>query len=160
MPDHVKNPGKWTKYDLEDDGTQKPEFKGLNAHQINQRAALEFLQRNNDGSNTPQTEEIACNTGTSDTDQPQFVFKRPKKDNHSQYMRTAKGQEHQRSTLGNKFGAVTMPEYVVGSKREKKLRQSSFDNKKNVSLKSTSVTLSHLDDDDDEEEEEEEEANI
>ena len=40
-PDFVRNPGKWAKYSLADDGTN--ELKGLTADQVNKHVALQFL---------------------------------------------------------------------------------------------------------------------
>ena len=44
IPDFIKNPAKWTMYDLSDDGTEILSEEGLSDDQVNKRAAFQFLE--------------------------------------------------------------------------------------------------------------------
>lgn len=125
VPDYMKHPERWVKYDLKNDGTER--MAGMSADLQNKAAALEFLKMRT-GSVTKQTENTV-DTGTTGT----VKFKKPELKLPGCNTPLSAYQE---VTCNN-----MMKEYVVGAKREKKLKrtQQPVDHV-------SSVHLSHLED--------------
>lgn len=122
VPDYIKHPERWVKYDLKNDGTER--MAGMSADQQNREAALEFLQMRT-ASATKRTNN-AVDTGTV----------------KSKVKLSRCNAPHEEVTCSR--GSNMMKEYVVGAKREKKL-------KRNQQRESTpdhvsSVHLSYLED--------------
>ena len=83
VPDYLKNPNKWTKYDLVDDGTShRAGYEGLNDDQVNRKAALDFIH------SLRQHKAPPTETGRhDDSSDGKITFKRP-----SRVKRTASPQ--------------------------------------------------------------------
>lgn len=128
VPDYIKHPQKWVKYDLKNDGTER--MAGMSADQQNRAAALEFLQMRT-GSVTKESDNT-MDTRTTGTVQ----FEKPKL--------KVSGCNAPLSACQEVACNNTMKEYIVGAKRERNL-------KKTRQPESTidhvpSVRLSHLED--------------
>lgn len=128
-PDYIKHPEKWVKYDLKNDGTER--MAGMSADQQNRAAALEFLKMRT-GSVTKQTDNTV-DTGTTGT----VKFKKPKLKPSGCSAPLSACQE---VTCNN-----MMKEYVVGAKRERKLKRTQQP-ESTVDRVSSTVHLSHLED--------------
>ena len=74
VPDHVRNPRKWTKYDLSDDGTHNSEYEGLSSDQLNRRAAFEFLNQLR-GKELKSCDQETSPSGSRDGEKPQVTFR-------------------------------------------------------------------------------------
>lgn len=88
VPDYLKNPNKWTKYDLVDDGTShRAGYEGLNDDQVNRKAALDFIH------SLRQHKAPPTETGRhNDSSDGKITFKRP-----SRVKRTASPQSFNES---------------------------------------------------------------
>ena len=122
-PDYIRHPGRWTRYDLKEDGTES-----MSDDQVNKVAASQFLHERKGLSECEATRPI----------EEKVIFKRPK---DKEFVTTSSSSGGSRSSsAGN---VHVMPEYEVGKKRE---------HKKEVHSGQTSachsVKLSHLEEDD------------
>ena len=126
-PDYVRNPSKWTKYDLKEDGSQV--LRGMSEDQVNKYAAFEFLDQvkkrkimsglEQSGDTDPDEEEIASESA-------KVVFKKPKRkvgrSEHKESLDRDRTVDTQQSHVGS-GGGVKMAEYVVGSKAAARLQR-------------------------------------
>lgn len=149
VPDHVVHPKKWTKYDLTDDGTKNSDFKGLTSDQVNRKAAFEFLNtlKHKDSETTPSETTPAGTSLPVKFKKPSKVVKEVSKEpGHDTCQPASTG-----SSGPHGSGAMVMPEYVVGAKKQQRptpnrpVAQTSRSS-------ASSVVLSHLDHEEDEEE--------
>jgi hypothetical protein len=148
VPQHVLSPEKWTKYSLENDGSD--EFRGLNEHSLNKHAAHSFLSDlkkrksvENSRENSPSSKRSKSESDNraSKTDN----IKSHKTNTNEQTSNTSSKNLEVSSSIDNddsnllfkkpepkidtssskasaggwKDGTYTMPEYFVGSARTK-----------------------------------------
>ena len=146
VPCHVVHPKKWTKYDLSDDGTKNSDFKGLSSDQVNRKAAFEFLNtlKHKDSETTPSE------TTPTDTSLP-LKFKKPSKV-MKEVSKETKDHDHDHQSVSgpHSSGAMLMPEYVVGAKKQQRPARPTAQASRSSA---SSVMLSHLGNDDEEDEE-------
>ena len=170
-PDYIRNPHRWKKYDLTDDGSIKKDFgDGLTDDQVNRRAALSFIadlrKRKESERHTDVHEDLPHTDATSD--QPKIIFRNPKnpgrKCRGSQIEDETQGKAGSRPQLTSDHamevsggctrdsGIFRMPEYVVGSKRNRTSREveSSGSCSTSCKTKKKMVTLTHLNEDEEE----------
>lgn len=162
-PDFVRNPGKWTKYSLADDGTK--ELKGLTADQVNKHVAFQFLdelkkrkcsEQSLSGSDSLQIPQ----SNPSEVQSRKVVFKKPiaardLKEDDSKSKQLVFGEGG-----GVGAGVIRMSEYTVGTKttQKKKLphrgiimdegKGKQSNDRQDASTAKRPITLSHLDFDD------------
>lgn len=114
VPDHVLHPQKWTKYSLEEDGSEQ--MGRMNANDINKHAALSFLdelkERRKSGSGSQSSKKSADFVKDSDFGkniaESKLHFSKPRSTDNTE-------METERISFGSqKDGVHTMPEYVVG----------------------------------------------
>ena len=128
-PDYVRNPSKWTKYDLKEDGSQV--LRGMSQDQVNKYAAFQFLdeikKRKLSSSRTTHSNETGNTESENSAETTKVVFKKPSKSvsRTGKQSRTRdgvksededlkmRGQESHGASGG---GGIKMAEYVVGSK--------------------------------------------
>lgn len=160
VPDHVRNPRKWTKYDLSDDGTNNSEYEGLNSDQLNRRAAFEFLHQLR-GKELESCDQETPPSGSRDGEKSQVTFK-PKRQGISHDVKQGpihRGPGDQTDKAHYQSGVLRMPEYVVGSKQQrkhplaKKTLSGGSEELNRTSTSTSSVRLSHLDTQEEDEEE-------
>ena len=115
-PDYAINPSKWTKYNLDDDGTKGLIGSGMSADQVNKYAAFEFLkkrdelQRESSEGNEEEEEKI---TGGK------VIFKKPVKESmRGRCERMEEVDKRQGEGVGIGAGVYVMPEYKVGGRKE------------------------------------------
>lgn len=169
-PDFVRNPGKWTKYSLADDGTK--ELKGLTADQVNKHVAFQFLdelkkrkhsEQSSSGSDSLQISQ----SKPSEVQSQKVVFKKPivardlkEGGNECDGMPESARSKSKQVVFGEGGGAgagvIRMSEYTVGTKtkQKKKLPHRGIitdegkgehsDDDKDASTAKRSITLSHL----------------
>jgi len=133
VPDHKKNPGKWTKYSLADVDTM--------TDKSNSAAAFDFL---NTIKARKQSDEGIMETEEPSTDHKP-VFKRPKKKT-----KTTAGQDKQ-SSGGSFVGSKhVLPEYVVGATAKSSSAQKAEKKVSTSKGAGNTLRLSHLDEEEDE----------
>ena len=74
-PDYVKNPSKWTKYELKDDGSEV--LRGMSQDRVNKYAAFQFLdevKKRKMSTRLQQDSEDSITDGVA-----KVVFKKPLK---------------------------------------------------------------------------------
>lgn len=136
-PDYVRNPSKWTKYDLKEDGSQV--LRGMSQDQVNKYAAFQFLdeiqKRKSPSSLTAQRSDETGNAESDKSDEvTKVVFKRPsksvsrvgKKSREGDGVRSEGGESNTRGHEGHSAsgeGGIKMAEYVVGSKAAAQLHR-------------------------------------
>lgn len=162
-PDFVRNPGKWTKYSLADDGTK--ELKGLTADQVNKHVAFQFLdelkkRKHSEQSLSGGDSLQISQSKPSEVQSQKVVFKKPiaardLKEDDSKSKQLVFGEGG-----GAGAGVIRMSEYTVGTKttQKKKLPHRSIitdegkgkqsDDRQDASTAKRPITLSHLDFDD------------
>lgn len=133
-PDYIKNPRKWKKYDLREDGTDKMEYKGLTDEQRNKKAAFEFLSTLRQNQSKSVEEEREETLKASD----RLVFKKPSL--HISSGKNSKGDGEFLST------AFKMPEGSTGA--SKKTESVELSRIKPVKSK-PNIRLSHLEEEED-----------
>lgn len=140
VPDHVLHPAKWTKYSLEEDGSEH--LGRLNAHEVNKHAALSFLNELKDRRKSVDKDE---NTAEKDEDMREnfsekHSFSKPCTTN------TESASEENKSLVSQKQGVTVMPEYVVGkTKAQNKRKQLETNNPSSSNQKIRSdIQISHL----------------
>lgn len=132
VPDHVLHPEKWTKYSLEEDGSES--LGRLSANEVNRHAALSFL---NDLKNRRKTtEKESDSSGDQSDNEKHHSFAKPRD-------KLTDTSSTDRQHAISKQGVTVMPEYVVGktkteTKTSKKKKITSV-----TSLSSTSSTSQH-----------------
>lgn len=168
-PDYIRNPHKWKKYDLTDDGSKDLEER-LTDDQVNRRTALSFIADLRERKETEHLADYHQHSQTSiNPDQIKITFRNPKhagkKSGDSQSEQEARGEVGSGPQLTSRkavkglssttqsSGLFRMPEYVVGGKRKRTVKEagsSSADscNSSNKTKKGM-ITLSHLNDDED-----------
>ncbi|KAF1740298.1 hypothetical protein MXB_2292 [Myxobolus squamalis] len=73
-PEYEKNPDKWIKYSLENDGTSLIYGSGLSSNEINRKAAFEFFQE----LRLRKSDENHTNSSHTDNSCPsKIIFKKP-----------------------------------------------------------------------------------
>ena len=120
----MRNPSKWTKYDLKDDGSQV--LRGMSQDQVNKYAAFQFLdevKKRKESSGLEHVDEHdasndECNDSSVST---KVVFKKPSKTRNLASGRQGNedGESDEVNVVSNQLGlsgGVKMAEYVVGSK--------------------------------------------
>lgn len=125
VPDYIKHPGRWVKYDLKNDGTER--MVGMSADQQNRLAALEFLQM--------RTGSATGNTAATGTTETLIKFKKPKLKLPEYNAEVTPPLMFQEKTCNH-----IMKEYIVGAKKERKLKRVPAESPTCIS----SVHLSHL----------------
>ena len=126
VPDFVKNPAKWTMYDLSDDGTENLSEDGLSDDQVNKRAAFQFLEKmkklkadrdpeNSESDVSDSKSRHGESSSHSSSASHKLIFHKPEQ------LTTAEGgspgeQPRLKSTGCSSSAVVRMPEYVVGGK--------------------------------------------
>ena len=74
-PDYVRNPSKWTKYDLKEDGSQV--LRGMSQDQVNKYAVFQFLDEIKKRKSSSSLETVTESDNSGDTGK--VVFKKPSK---------------------------------------------------------------------------------
>ena len=131
-PDYVKNPSKWTKYDLKEDGSQV--LRGMNQDQVNKYAAFQFLdeikKRKVTSSLTEHDDETVTEGSDNSAETTKVVFKKPSKgasrtgqQGRAEGVRSEDGTLEMRGQEGHSGGGLKMAEYVVGSKAAAQLHR-------------------------------------
>lgn len=150
QPEYMRHPKKWTRYNLDDDGSQHSAYKGLNDEQINRKAALDFIHKLRQDKTTTSVDEKSVEPSDK------IVFKKPiirPQNKHTDHpTNRGGGGVHYEGTIHK------MPEYFVGltaQKSSQKPPKSSFkvvdkdtscsNNKKSCQI----IQLSHLEDGED-----------
>lgn len=149
VPDHVLHPQKWTKYSLEEDGSEK--MGRMSSNEINKHAALSFLdelkERRKSGGESETFEKKSADF-VKDSAERKFHFSKPGSIDDIE-------METEKTSFGNqKDGVHMMPEYVVGKAKlpakSKKLEPSKLKDSK----EKKDVQIEHLLEKDDDEVEE------
>ena len=137
-PDYVRNPSKWTKYDLKEDGSQV--LRGMSQDQVNKYAAFQFLdeikKRKSSSSLTTHGNETDNIESDNSSETTKVVFKKPSRSasRTGKHSRTRsrdgvksededlkmRGQEGHGASGGE---GIKMAEYVVGSKAAAQLQR-------------------------------------
>ena len=130
-PDYVRNPSKWAKYDLREDGSQV--LKGMSQDQVNKYAAFQFLdevQKRKVSSRLQRDDESNTDVLDNSTESAKVVFKKPSKN-----LSKASKRDSTRGNVGkvdvssslraqeSHGGGIKMAEYVVGSKSAAQLHR-------------------------------------
>ena len=164
MPDYIKNPHRWKKYDLTDDESIRKDFEeGLTEDQVNRRTALSFIADLRKRKEAEHCADYQKDSKTKPTpDQPKIIFRNPKTSRRKcgsvQFEDQAQGQADSElqlassqsvmmsSTCTQDFGVFRMPEYVVGSKRKRMAKGAGSTGSCGTSSKAKKemVILSHL----------------
>lgn len=170
-PDFVRNPGKWTKYSLADDGTK--ELKGLTADQVNKHVAFQFLDELK--KRKQQSEQHLSSSDSlqifqaepSEVQSQKILYKKPivardSKEGNSKCDGLPESARLKSKQLvfgeggGAGAGVVRMPEYTVGTKTSQKKKAphrgertdegkgKHSDNHQDASMTKRPITLSHL----------------
>lgn len=167
VPQHVLSPEKWTKYSLENDGTEN--LKGINEHSLNMFAAHSFLadlkkrkscENSNDKSlnclenittetkrGNVQSDQVTANEQTSKTYVENDEVLRSENDSKFLFKKPEQKIEMTSSSTAGvwKDGTYIMPEYEVGSAKPKASPRQGNSLGKKLPGKG-SVNLSHLED--------------
>ncbi len=109
-PDHVKNPFKWTKYDLTDDGTRELRKSGMSADQVNKYAAFEFL-------NTLKKKEDVKDEAEVISEGGKVVFKKPTRREEKETAKVPAVRDG--GGFGAGAGVRIMEKYEVGGEKVK-----------------------------------------
>ena len=173
-PDFVRNPGKWTKYSLADDGTKK--LKGLTADQVNKHVAFQFLdepkkRKHSDQSLSSSDSLQISQSKPSEVQSQKVVYKKPivardlkEGDSKCDGLPDSASSKSKQLVFGEGGGAgagvIRMSEYTVGTKatQKKKLPHRGIitdegkgkhsDDRQDASTAKRPITLSHLHSDD------------
>ena len=132
-PDYVKNPSKWTKYDLKEDGSQV--LRGMSEDQVNKYAAFQFLDQVKKRK-TAFSLEHGGETGSGESEEREgkssakVVFKKPRSRAAKPGSREGPGSDVRTGDAASSVGAhgglsggIKMAEYVVGSKSAAQLQR-------------------------------------
>ena len=131
-PEYIRNPSKWTKYDLKDDGSEV--LRGMSQDQVNKYAAFQFLDEvkkrkslsslDTEHSNETDGMVLEGEDASTANEATKVVFKKPSKGVRRTGSDSRVGDSVRRSEEGLESrgldthggGSVKMAEYVVGSK--------------------------------------------
>ena len=114
-PDYIKNPHRWKKYDLIDDGTGTAGYKGLSDEQINSKAAFEFLSKLHQN----QTISIEQEREKMLKSEDKLVFKKPLKINSQRVPKDQKMDNAFKIPVGKSESSISVqakPQSVSKSK--------------------------------------------
>ena len=160
IPDHVKHPSKWTKYSIEEDGSEK--FAELTSDQVNSRTALLFINHMksqcSSATGTSSTlqkdntlQEMLTHTRECSPDAQQISSDKLKNDDTAVHcIKFARKSSKVNSDTFNditpkgKFthGIYKMPEYVIGSEVKSHSKATAINTKRTVPR--SCVQLDHL----------------
>lgn len=136
VPDHVLNPGKWTKYSLEEDGSQS--LGRMSANEVNRHAALSFLDelKKRKKSSEKNSLESKFNENQNVTDSASHhAFEKP----------SPKNVDSTPKNVIIKQGVNVMPEYVVGkTKNSAKSKKIIASANSSSDTKTADIHISHL----------------
>ena len=127
-PDYVKNPSKWTKYELKDDGSEV--LRGMSQDQVNKYAAFQFLDEVKKRKMSTRLQQDSEDSTTDDSTDSvaKVVFKKPLK-NPDRFGKQANSTEDgtmvdiTQSSRADSEGGIKTAEYVVGSKTAAQLHK-------------------------------------
>ncbi|EDO44644.1 predicted protein [Nematostella vectensis] len=150
VPDHVLHPEKWTKYSLEEDGTE--EFSGVMPNDLNKHVARSFIA---ELEKRKQTGKEGTGTDASEM-QDSGAVNTCQSDKHVFTKHVAESKVVPSPSSHGKQGVLMMPEYVVGQKPDKQKKKVTRDESQgSVKSQEKTVGITHLQVEQDEVEEEE-----
>lgn len=117
VPDHVLHPEKWTKYSLEEDGSEH--LERLNPNEVNRQAAFSFLNELKDRRKSASKDENGANKDSSSIENKSEKHSFTKASERS----TDSYSEERDSQGSSKQGVNVMPEYVVGQTKHQNKRK-------------------------------------
>jgi len=112
VPDHVLHPEKWTKYSLEEDGSEH--LGRLNPNEVNRHAAFSFLNELKDRKRSIDKDK---NTTEKDSSSQEKQSEKHSFTKASERTTQSSSEDH-RPQESSKQGVNVMPEYVVGQTKQ------------------------------------------